>query len=380
MTSEPTGSLGIRAAFFLNLALLALIVGFGSQEVAVGVGVGEPVLSLEPEPRRSASDYRLRVEHWAEPRVSELRRRENLDAVVGGASGELEVFTRLMSWTNAQWSVGNPEPYPGPSALDILDDIRAGRTSGFCAQYAFVLADALKSFGYWSVRTLELETVAGEGHVVVEVFSGDVNGWVVLDPTFDIRYESVEGRPLSALALHRHYWDGLPVRVVMGTAPRRPGQSPQDTPRGGIDRYARIAVALRSDFAHLERPLTMGEREMMFLRWDGGAGRGETFEHLAFRLSTSRPGDLNPPVGQIYIEKAELEHEQGGAFWSIEVSTRGTWPHFRSHEMRLDGGPWVETPSTIRLDATMPHHVELRAVNVGAVPGPTFKLSVPARA
>ena len=149
----------------------------------------------------TAGDYPLQVEWRDEPRVLDLRMRERLDAVVAGAKGEIEIFKRLTAWTRAQFEPGIPEPYPLCNGLSILEAIRARKTGGFCGQYSYLLGDALKSFGYFAVRYVEMENAGGSSHFAVEAWCDDLGRWVLLDPLNAAIYVR-DGTPLSALEIH----------------------------------------------------------------------------------------------------------------------------------------------------------------------------------
>src|SRR5262245_9115437 len=130
----------------LIIAVAALAVG---AFVVLGRGIPAPlVIAPLGEAQDTRTDFPLQVEHWSEPRVAALRRQEGLDQVVAGATGEIDRFRRLMHWTRSQFPVGDPEPYPPANGVGLLAEIRSGRTGGFCGQYSYLLADALKSFGH----------------------------------------------------------------------------------------------------------------------------------------------------------------------------------------------------------------------------------------
>ena len=129
-----------------------------------------------------AVDHPLQVEWSTEPRLLDLRKQEKLDEVVLGASGDLDLFKRLTAWARSQFEPGDPDPYPLSNGISILQDIRSGKTHGFCAQYSYLLGDALKSFGYFAVRYVELESESGSGHFAVEAWSNDLERWILLDP------------------------------------------------------------------------------------------------------------------------------------------------------------------------------------------------------
>jgi hypothetical protein len=336
-------------------------------------GCRSPGLAIERvnEPKDVATDFPLRVEHWAEPRIALLRRQEDLDRVVEGATGEFDRFLRLMAWTRAQWPIGVPDPYPPCNGVDILAAIRTGRTGGFCGQYSFLLADALKSFGYFSVRYIELESPDGDGHFVVEAWSNQHDRWIVLDPTYNVHYLGPDGLPLGAMELHDAWVANRAgeIRAMEGSPPPRDGRRIGELPHRGIDSYARLAFSTRSDLASLSAPLTIADREKLFVRYDDP--RTGPFEHMRFVLATDRASDLTPAVAQVDSRVVKLEGDRA----LIELSTRGSLPHFMAYEVRLDAGPWRRTGA--RIEWTVPageHRMEFAAVNVAGVRGPVFEL------
>ncbi len=54
-----------------------------------------------------------------------------LDSVIEGCKTDIEIFKRLTIWSRKQFKPGNPDPYPMSNGLDILKDIRSGKTGGF---------------------------------------------------------------------------------------------------------------------------------------------------------------------------------------------------------------------------------------------------------
>lgn len=168
--------------------------------------------------------------------LQELRHQEGLDHVVAGAVGDEERFRRLMSWVREQWEPGRPDPYPPPDALVILRDIRNGVTGGFCAQYCFVLLQAIGSFG------APARCVTVEGHEVIEAWLRDEKRWVVFDPLYNLQVFDADGRSLSALEI----WEntvGKPTPLTVSSDHRCTEAS-----EVYLDRYRRFAVWLRNDF------------------------------------------------------------------------------------------------------------------------------------
>lgn len=231
------------------------------------------------------------------PRLKFLRERERLEELVAGAGDELEVFTRLGDWTNAQWVNSVPDPYPPWDAVTILDWIRAGRTGGFCAQSAVVLVQACLSLGY-SARYLAIAPQKGGdgGHLTVEVWSNQFNKWMVLDPFFNVRYER-EGIPLSGLEIHQALVRGEAdqVRVIRGRGPNG-GKNSRATAAEMRAYYFHLAVDLRNN--HLSRPLPLWNRGESYLSWqdDFTDGRPEIFGRF-----TRDPQAFNFPLNQVEV-------------------------------------------------------------------------------
>lgn len=165
-----------------------------------------------------------------------LRTDEGLDRVVEGAVGDEALARRLMHWVRDQWEPGRPDPYPPPDARIILDDIRSGRTGGFCAQYCFVLLQAVGSFG------VPARCVTVEGHEVIEAWMRDQERWVLFDPLNDLQISDREGRSLNALEI-RHLREADPSGLrLMG------GERLAESPSRYFARYRNFAVWLRNDF------------------------------------------------------------------------------------------------------------------------------------
>ena len=185
-------------------------------------------------------------------RLAEFRQQERLDDIVRGATSEFEQFLLLMEWTNSQWAVGMPDPYPPWNAFEILRDIRQGRTSGFCAQYSVVFVQACLALGC-QARYVDLLDLLDDGrrtHFTVEVWSHDYQKWIILDPSYNIYYE-LNGVPMSAVELHMAGRSGAwrDIQVITGQSSR--GLKLADL-KTMVDDYDNFAIDLRND--HLSRP------------------------------------------------------------------------------------------------------------------------------
>jgi len=233
------------------------------------------------------SNFYFIPEHWKEKKLEQLRKNETFKDISG--KDQLDLFLKYCDWTHRQWKHSNPNPYPLSNAIDILADIRSGKTGGLCGQYSYVLADVLKSMGYFSVRYVELVNTKWKFHFVVEVWSDQYQKWMVLDPDANIYYEFKEsGIPANAYEIQSSFL-ASDNRIVARSA---------DSQRASLgnkqmDMYANFAVSLRSDLMRHPTPLTIEDRFAMFLFFKPDRAPLEPFKgRIPYAHITSRIEDI----------------------------------------------------------------------------------------
>jgi len=273
-------SVGRRQAV---LVVALAVAGFGIAG-AIRV-VGQRLTPVQPEPPvrvplfvdPAAVDHASRFRFSFDPpeALAALRRQERLDELVAGSASDREALRRLMEWTGDQWALGVPSPYPPPDAQVILRDIRAGFTGGFCAQYCFVLTQAIQSFG------IPARLVTITGHEVVEGWLRDEGRWVLLDPTYRLQVVYAAGRPLDALEVRRGVERGDAVAVTAGH--RLP-----EAEAAYLARYRRFAVWLRNDL--VSRPMNFTDFARYLVWFDPPDESGRAPESLV----TTFAADLYP--------------------------------------------------------------------------------------
>ena len=178
--------------------------------------------------------------------LAELRSAEKLDAVVGSAKGDdFRAGLEMMHWVRRQWEPGRPSPYPPIDARIILRDIRRGFTGGFCAQYNYVLVQALQSFG------IHARYVSLIDHEVIEVYRSDDRRWLCLDPLYDTYYTGEDHQPLSVYEIHSRLASGVPVLL---SHPDR-----VEDPEAHLRSFRAFAVWLKND--HISAPLNFTDLE-----------------------------------------------------------------------------------------------------------------------
>lgn len=286
------------------------------------------------------SNYHFFNEHWKEEKLAQLRDSENFKNLTG--SSEWDFLQALCDWTHRQWRWSTPDPYPLCNGIDILRDIRAGKTGGFCGQYGYVLADVLKSMGFFHVRYVELwsNKGAGRSHFVVEVWSDQWEKWVVLDADYNMFYEISSSRvPANALEIRSSLFGGPAV----AEKPTRPGGIIRSG--HGIDLYANFAVSLRSDLMRHNKPLTVGDRFDMFLffkdqhtntsLWGGGEGGAANSGGIPYLQVTTRREDIYYDCNFLRVS---YSIDSGSRSVDLEFFTDGSMPHFKHIAYSTDNG------------------------------------------
>ncbi len=121
--------------------------------------------------------------------LQELFVRENLDQLT--ADTQWETVLNVLGWTRDQFPPGTPGEYPSQNALTLLKIIRSGEEKGFCAQYCYILAQALQSMGFYARH------VSLSNHEVDEVWLPEEGKWVCLDPLYQAYFTDDQNTPLS---------------------------------------------------------------------------------------------------------------------------------------------------------------------------------------
>jgi transglutaminase-like putative cysteine protease len=209
------------------------------------------------------------------PRVlKNYRKIENLDRIVEGCRNDFELARKLMKWSRSQWKPGRPDPYPPINALDILREIRANRTGGFCAQYNYVFVQGLHSFG---IRARYVTIV---NHEVTEVWIPTFHRWVCFDPLYDAYYSDRMGTPLSVYEIVRNVRNQQQVRIH--------SNQPVTDPDSHLRQFARFAVWLKND--HVSSPINFSDLEYFKVYFVESPDERNSIPAAA--LSTSSVNDL----------------------------------------------------------------------------------------
>ena len=304
------------------------------------------------------SRFRFYWETYDHPALNELRRREGLDQVVSGAGSEIEVFTRIMKWAHEQFAPGQPDPYPPWNALIILDWIRSGKTKGFCAQYAQVMAQALLSLGH-QARYASLAN-----HEVLEVWSNQYAKWITMDPADGIYYTRGDG-PLNSYELYLAHEEARGDEVSAIGA-----ESAVDRLRS----YGVFSIATRNDHLSQNRPPSEYLSDMWQERVHLITRHTKSLPYHEGKLRPITPfvSDLYFPMNTAHV-KLLHPHPSGRVAISLETDM----PGFDGFQASMDQGEFRPVPS-VYLWQIRPGHNEIRLVarNTRGVTGPVTKIVI----
>jgi transglutaminase-like putative cysteine protease len=288
------------------------------------------------------SSFAFTYQDFREPKLTILRQRERLDAVVAGAQSEWDKFLLLRAWVSQQWRDAGGELYYCPwDALVILDWKRRlnDEARAACIHFAVVFCQCCLALGM-QARLLVLarrQTVHYRGHFVAEIWSNEHGKWIVMDPHLDIHYER-DGVPLSALELHQIWMQGEADSVVQVAGPGNVDHPMGSTWaldgfRDGLYRY--WGLVLRNNHLTSLEPGPV-EHGAVTYRWTGFLWWGESVpeELPQFPLHSSRVADFYWPLGQVAID-LQLKEED-----TLVVHLTTCLPNLDCFEVQIDSGPW----------------------------------------
>ena len=248
----------------------------------------------------------------------------------------------LLFGPRLQFEPGFPDPYPLSNGLSILEDIRGGKTKGFCGQYTYLLADALKSFGFFDLRYVEISQDPQNSHFLLEAWDNQEGRWILLDPLFATLVIDQKGIPVGAWEVHQAVNSKKKVELE-----RQWLGSDQQVPRGPDEKYfplfRNVAISLRNDLAEMERPWSIRERQRDFLLIENDPPNPQAFP---YQNKSRRPEDFTDSRNLSWIDISKASDG-----YQVKLSNRGTCAHFDHFEIKIDQEPWRAVPEEFRSEA-----------------------------
>ncbi len=323
---------------------------------------------------------RFKFDSADNPKLSELRQRYELDAVVAPGHDEFDRQVRLLDWVHHQFKkFGRPTSEPR-GALEILEGIEQGNAF-FCSQYAHLFVSAAASLG-WIDRELALRRHrdpphgGSSEHTTTEIWSNQYGKWIMMDPTAKMYLER-DGKPLNAYEIREAWFhrDGRDLVFVVGKERKRyrkadlpiflahfGGFGDLTVPADELDKYGFIGYIPNTDL--MDAGLDYGR---MFITKD------DLCEGTRWHIRTAPPNPgVDPyfPIGQAALSlRPEADR--------IRVTIRTLTPNFKTFEARRDDGVWtpIEAEYLWNLGPGS-NRLEVRTVNRFEVRGPVSTVEI----
>ena len=318
-------------------------------------------LDESANPPIEANQFPLTWQDLNHPMLAKMVEDCRLDEVVGGTHDEVEQLVRLRHWVFHNVPRGAPEWNPDQAWL-LVDLARNGR-GFYCSHYADVLMYAATALG-WPARHVGIDCDHAKGqpsthHGVTEVFSYDLNAWIVLDAMFDVHFEH-KGIPLSVMGVRETFRRKGPraVEKVVGTKRKKYPSMPRPAPRVFDEAFCYFWFLVPTRNNYFSQPGWQGnDRSLLYIddanrhktwyqneyRKDGTLARSRL--HSGYRtgrfLKTERLADVYPPLGQTHID-VDLSLPRAERDQVLPMRLHTINPYWHSFEVRFDErGPWV---------------------------------------
>jgi hypothetical protein len=325
------------------------------------------------------------------PVLAELRQRFPLEEVAGDGT-DVEKAIRLRDWIKSLFPHHIPYRMPEWNALLILDRGSRGVEHFICVHYSVSLVQCCLALGL-PARMINLhrglsdhyrigdEAVADppvDEHVVAEVWSSDLDKWVMMDTDFDVHYQR-DGVPLSAWEIHEAFAADELAKIEPQRGPHSLsfnayGEKLPDEDdffaTGLPAYYAHVTVLMRNDFlSDTDGPVTMAhlvDDTATPLLWHRGSDN-RLQPHLMGPVVVAQPYTDVTPVLTDGNRRTSWASSDSSAAHTVEIALAGPrllgravlhWPEYllsyhSSATYRLDTRdgddgawePWVEVTS-----------------------------------
>jgi len=220
------------------------------------------------------------------------------------------------------------------------------RGGSHCHEYAHAYVGCCQALGYMARPLLMWQDFYPYfGHCFPEVWSNELDKWVLIDPTSNVYYLRDDGMPMNTREIREAQYDSLlfkrisTVRADKDFAPaltqgRRAQPDISEAPRG----YDAFSIWLRNNYMDEPAPYSIWDGVHTF-RWDERLWYEDprlppTHE---FTYHTNRWDDMYWGVNETFIRP---EYRENGV---VRVELSHTMPYFRRYEVRFNKeAVWIE--------------------------------------
>jgi len=360
------------------------------------------MLALFP-PGVAAADQQTRPiefhhEEYGVEQLQTLRRLYDYDEYAREGESELEQMLLLQQWVFDTIAYGGAREYTQlRNSLTILSKARQGEVF-WCNNFAAVFMQCAVSLG-WTARYVFFRTPLGDTHISNDIWSNELEKWILLDATWNIHIRK-NGVPLS-IAEIRQEWienDGADLEYIYGAADRAQSYSARELP---IERdesmlwkwwpvddqwisftYA-VAYLTRNDlFSYGDGEGSSIWNDILVIRDD--LNRNDQSWEFRRRPAVENLEDLYHDLNRVDMRLVPdyrwPRSTSGDVLLSLDAYGDSSYtPNLGRLLVRIDSGEWRTAEPLLRVDqprdATVV--VEARIRNRFGVLGPVSRLEIP---
>jgi hypothetical protein len=363
----------ITASVLLPLSLAAM----------AGPTAGESsrfvVLPIE-NPRYYGNELFRAFENYYSPRISQLRSRYGLDAVVAGESDEWKRILLLRHWIRSNIAIDNDNPTQTRGDTFAILDAALKGGKFHCTHFSIVQHAVLNSFGYVTRRLGCGPGLKDDGghHGVNEVWVNKFSKWVLIDAKYDAHFEK-NGVPLSALEIRDEVWrDGAKSVVCVIGPDRKPVKPDPETgkleTRPDTYRWCSWETDTNRFTTFPARPtstlVVLDDEIFRDNTWYRDGKPHWAYDTPYFIKTTRR--DWIEWTPNVITSKVTIPDSKAIVFLS------SCTPNFRSFQMMGEDGTWSDCDEQVELtlDSGDRMHFAFRTINLFGVTGPEHRVEI----
>ena len=331
-------------------------------------------------PRYHGNELFRAFENYSSPRISRLRSRYGLDAVVAGESDEWKRILLLRHWIRSNIAIENDNPTQTRGDTFAILDAALKGGKFHCTHFSIVQHAVLNSYGYVTRRLGCGPGLKDDGghHGVNEVWVNKFGKWVLIDAKYDAHFEK-NGVPLSALEIRDEVWrDGAGSVIRVAGPNRRPMKPDPETgkweTRPDTYRWCSWETDTNRFTTFPARPtstLVVLEDEI----FRNNTWYRDDKPHWAYGtpyfIKTTRL-DWIEWTPNVITSKVTIRDGRANVFLS------SCTPNFRSFQMMDEAGTWRDCDEQIELslDGGGRKRLVFRTINLFGVTGPEHKVEI----
>lgn len=208
-----------------------------------------------------ASPLEFRYEDYGHPELERLRKKYQLGRKLDHSAIDIDRLIPLRTWLKGLWIHGQPLRLPPFNAHYIMERGMRGVEQFHCVHYSVSFVQCCLSLGI-QARMVNLHRGIAEDcqpgqeqlhnppcdeHVVVEIWSNDLQRWVVFDVDYDCHYTHA-GTLLNCQEIHALLLAGKSDEITMCEGPLTQSEMKEQSLTKRLSYFRHYSVLLRNNF------------------------------------------------------------------------------------------------------------------------------------